>query len=82
MSQQVAPDTEPLVDSEFISKLLGVSKEWVQKAAARKLIPSYRVGKFLKFRESEIRAWVEERAVKADPGKGNPFVFDKRGNRS
>lgn len=62
MSEAPVTDVEPLIDSDEVAKILGVSRAWVMKAAKAGKIPHYRFASFTRFRESEIRAWLQERA--------------------
>jgi excisionase family DNA binding protein len=52
---------EKMIDVEALADLLGVSLVWTYKAVRQKALPFYRVGKCVRFRESEILSWLEER---------------------
>lgn len=41
-----------------IAEHLGVSKETIYKWVAKKTIPSHKIGKFRKFRITEVDEWV------------------------
>lgn len=45
---------EPWVSVEDIAKYLGVSKETIYRWLDKKTIPAHRVGKFWKFKISEV----------------------------
>ncbi|PQP35646.1 hypothetical protein C6A37_01405 [Desulfobacteraceae bacterium SEEP-SAG9] len=45
---------------EAIAKKLGVPKSWIYTRTMRGEIPFYKIGKYLKFLESEVVAWVKE----------------------
>jgi len=62
---QEATEIEPLVDAQYVARLLDVSQDWVWKAVRAGTLPAYRFGpRKLRFRESEILAWIEEQAHK------------------
>jgi excisionase family DNA binding protein len=46
---------------EVATRLLGVLPSWVSKAARANRIPHVRVGRYRRFRWSDIEAWLEER---------------------
>jgi excisionase family DNA binding protein len=50
---------EPFVDLEAASAFLGVKPTWTYEAVRLGRIPSYKVGKFRRFRISELAAWAE-----------------------
>ena len=52
--------SEPLVGAQVIADLLGVSDSLIYDLCRRNRIPHYRVGGRLKFRQSEIEAWLTE----------------------
>lgn len=45
-----------------VAELLKVTPRWVYRAVAREELPYVRVGKFIRFRRSEIEAYVEARS--------------------
>jgi excisionase family DNA binding protein len=52
--------TEPLVDATVIADLLAVPVTWVREQARAGTIPHYCLGRYKRFRVSEVLAWVEE----------------------
>jgi hypothetical protein len=46
--------TEPLLDAEQAAPLLGVSGRWLEDNARAGIVPHYKMGRFLRFRVSEI----------------------------
>jgi excisionase family DNA binding protein len=54
---------EPYVDVRAAAEFLGVSKEWVYEQAKRYGLPHHFVGRYLRFRLSEIEAWMDEQRV-------------------
>ena len=52
---------EPLIDKHTLSRMLGLSVSWCEKAHRREGMPSYRVGGRRLFRLSEVEQWLKER---------------------
>jgi len=52
-----SPTLEPLLNAKQVAALLGVPLSWVYDNVGR--LPVLRVGKSLRFRASEIEAWLE-----------------------
>ena len=50
---------EPLVDVKKLKELYGNPCSWWYAAAEAGRIPSYRLGKYRRFRISEIEAWMQ-----------------------
>ncbi len=72
---------EPFVDLKAASAFLGVKPSWTYEQVRLGRLPSYKVGKFRRFRISELDAWMRSRrdgnghgeALSANqPGNGNP----------
>lgn len=51
---------EPLVGPRVVAEQLGMKISWVYTAAETGLLPSYKLGKYRKFRPSEVAAWLAE----------------------
>lgn len=52
-------DFEPLIDSEEAAGLLGgIHPKTLQKMARQGKVPAVRVGKFWRFRKTELNAWL------------------------
>jgi predicted DNA-binding transcriptional regulator AlpA len=49
---------EPMVDVKRVSAVYGNPPSWWYASAEAGKIPSYKVGKYLRFRLSEIEAWL------------------------
>lgn len=49
---------EELLTIEEVAKLLKVKPSWLYTAAQRGDVPRVKVGKFVRFRESELNAWL------------------------
>jgi excisionase family DNA binding protein len=52
-------EPEKLDDIGEIAKWTGLPVSWIYANAAAKKIPCYKLGKYVKFRRSEIAAWLE-----------------------
>ena len=52
---------EPLIDSAAAAGLLKVHRKTLERMALRGEIPGYKVGKFWRFRCSELDAWWRSR---------------------
>lgn len=55
-AESVAPDESPLLDSEQLGVALQVPATWVEAAAREGRIPFYRMGRYVRFRRSEVEA--------------------------
>jgi excisionase family DNA binding protein len=53
------PNTEPLLDIDAVASLLGVPKSWIYERTRRHTIPAHRLGRYLRFRWSEVERWIE-----------------------
>lgn len=49
---------EPLIDADEVSKLLGLHPKTVQQMARAGRVPGIRIGKFWRFRRSDIDRWL------------------------
>ena len=49
---------EPLIDAGQAAKLLGIHPKTLQKMAREGRVPRIRVGKFWRFRRSELDSWL------------------------
>ena len=49
---------EPLIDTEQAARLLGIHPKTLQQMARDGRIPSIRVGRFWRFRRSELDSWI------------------------
>lgn len=60
---------DAILTPDQLAGLLGVSKGWVYEQAALKAVPYHKLGKYLRFRRSEIDRWIDSAAV---PASGPP----------
>lgn len=63
MSVKATTPAEPLLDTPAVAEQLGVSVSAVRKMIHQRRIPFLKVGKLVRFRRSEIEAWLDERAT-------------------
>jgi excisionase family DNA binding protein len=54
------PSKGGLISAEECAAYLGVEMNWVYRNAKSGLIPSVKIGKYRKFRISEIDAWLDK----------------------
>lgn len=52
---------EGLITAEQVAKMLGVSRTWVFARAKSGELPSYRLGKHVRFSREAITAWLADR---------------------
>jgi excisionase family DNA binding protein len=55
-----APEPEPLVGVQDVMKMLGVGKNYVYELAASGELRSYRFGHRVRFRLSDVDAWLKD----------------------
>jgi len=53
-----APQFEPLLDDEEAAALLGIHPKTLQRLARTDRIPAHRIGRFWRYRASELDAWL------------------------
>lgn len=51
-----------LIDAAEVARRLGVAPSWVASAARANRIPHHRLGRYVRFKWTEIEAWLEEEA--------------------
>jgi excisionase family DNA binding protein len=68
------PLAEPLVGVKEVAAILGVPTSWVYAAGEAGTLPSYRIGKYRRFRPSEIAAWLEPRRTRAPSPNGGEQI--------
>ena len=66
MSPTTPTTPEPFVDVGAIASLLQVPRSWVYENAKHGTLPHYRVGRYLRFKTSEVVAWVGEQRAAHD----------------
>jgi excisionase family DNA binding protein len=55
-TQAVGPDQSPLLDAAQLAEALSVPQTWIEQAAREGSIPVYRVGRYARFRRTEVEA--------------------------
>jgi len=68
---------EGLIEIGEAARYLAVKTSWLYEQVRLGRVPSYRVGKFRRFRVSELESWLREH--RDGPGKGSPLVPTSRG---
>lgn len=56
---------EPLIDAQTAGRLLGVPHTWVLAQARARRIPHHRLGHYVRFRQSDLEAWLGD--TREDP---------------
>lgn len=54
---------EPLLTAENVENLFNLSKDSLAKARTELGLPFYKIGKLVRFRASEVEAWLKERKI-------------------
>ena len=67
--------TGRLLTAEEVAQLTGMTKEWVWAQARADLIPHVRLGRYCRFREEAIDAWLEA----IERGRGQRIRLTPRG---
>jgi excisionase family DNA binding protein len=62
----MTPD-EPFIRPQDVANLCDTKLSWVYARAEDKTLPHYKIGKYLRFRKSEILAWRERQRVGTAP---------------
>lgn len=57
------PNDEPLLTVQQAAHLLSVRRRWIYDACAQREIPYIKVGRYTRFRRSELLAWLDARHV-------------------
>jgi excisionase family DNA binding protein len=53
----------PLLDIEAAAMLLGTSRRHVQRLVSERRIPFLRVGRFIRFDQASLKAWLDQHRV-------------------
>ena len=57
-----------LLDVTEVADLLGMKTSWVYERTRTKTIPHFHLGKYVKFWESDVQKWLQEREVEQECG--------------
>jgi len=60
-------EDEPLFDVKGLADYLGVDKSWVYKKVSLKEIPHIKLGKYPRFKKSQIDKWLDGQVVRPIP---------------
>ena len=69
---------EELIEIEQAARQLNVKVSWLYEQVRLKKVPSYRVGKFRRFRVSELEEWLQAR--RDGPENSKPLVAETSGH--
>lgn len=71
MTRFVVPDSERMISSREATQIVGLSRQSIDKLAAKGVIPSYRPagGKRVTFRVGDLYAWREQHRRNLSPSK-------------
>ncbi len=56
-------DNQTLLTTQETAKLLNVKMSWLRSAIFRRAIPYVKVGHLVRFREKDLRAWLQKHTV-------------------
>lgn len=68
---------EPLLSIDELCAWLGMSKSWVWERTRRDAIPVVRLGRYVRFRKSEIVAWIESGDASLERGSLPPLRSER-----
>jgi excisionase family DNA binding protein len=63
---RTVPYFEPLLDDEQAAVLLGIHPKTLQRLARTGQIPAHRIGRFWRYRASELDAWLRRSGSSSD----------------
>ena len=55
---------ESLLDVEGAAQRLGVSTRWVRRAVAERRVPFVKVGRYVRFRDGDLAAYIDRPTVR------------------
>jgi excisionase family DNA binding protein len=53
----------PLLDSDAVAKVLGITRRHVQRLVSERRIPYIKVGRFVRFDPGELNVWLDAQPV-------------------
>ncbi len=65
MNKKQKEEFEIMVNSEEVAKQLSLSPQFIKKARKTLGLPHYKIGGSVRFRLSEVDAWLKQRKAKA-----------------
>lgn len=63
--QEAAPTSGPLLNKEELAAALGVTTRWVRRALDEGRLPYIKVGRLVRFRLSDVEAYIEANVIPA-----------------
>ncbi len=60
---------ERLIDAKELAEILGVRPQWVYARVDAGELPGFRLGHYLRFRVSEVEAWLGRQRVNGEAGR-------------
>lgn len=66
---------EPILSSQQVGEILGMNYKVIERMARRQEIPGFKVGKFWRFRESDIERWIASRVQSQSQPCRQEFAF-------
>lgn len=69
---------ERLMTAPEVADLLAVPESWVREAARSGAIPHHKIGRYVRFRESDVLAWLD---TCHQPGRSVTFRSHRPGAR-
>ena len=65
MTETTSAPRQNLIDIGEAAELLGVTPRFIRRLIHERRIPHHKIGKFIRFRPSDLERWIAERAVDA-----------------
>ena len=64
---------DEILDKDGLAEYLNVESHWIYQKVSERKIPYFKMGKYLRFRKSQIDKWLDAQKVEAlRPLKGRP----------
>jgi excisionase family DNA binding protein len=64
----------PLLDIDAVAAVLGVTRRHVQRLVAERRIPFLRVGRFIRFDQVSLNAWVDQQRVEPTHAQARDYT--------
>jgi excisionase family DNA binding protein len=61
-------DKEVIFDTKGLAEYLHINSSWINKQVSFKAIPYFKMGKYNRFKKTEIDRWTESKSIKPIPG--------------
>ena len=74
------PKQEEWLNAREAAEMIGETLRWIRRATADRAIPHYKIRQTVRFRRSDLEAWLEEHRVEAtfEPAPTPPQKRPKR----